>query len=64
MPKTHLRPWKVEKQSATSVLWRKQARYSRLEDALKAVERADLIRGTAMRVVDLDRDLVITVRHG
>lgn len=64
MPKTHLKPFTVEKQSVTSVLWRKQARYSRLEDALKAVERADLIRGTAMRVVDLDRDLVIKVRHG
>lgn len=64
MPKTFLKKYRVEKQSPTSVIWRTNGRYTFLEDAMKAIERAELIRGAAMRVVDLERDMVIKVRHG
>ena len=64
MPRAFLKKFRVEKQSPTSVIWRTSGRYTFLEDAMKAIERAELIRGAAMRIVDVERDLVIKVRHG
>lgn len=64
MPAPLLKRFAVQKQSPTSVTWRGRGRYWYLEDAIKALERADLIRGASMRIVDVERDLVIKVRTG